>query len=83
MRGLGTAKDKQDVIKLLTMICDIFHGHNETKQETMDYIELDITMYKTLQNATKCPSDFLSTFKAQIDTIKCHGRRSRYYPMLM
>ena len=34
-----TPKDKQDVIKILTMILDIFHRHDETNQGTMEYVE--------------------------------------------
>ena len=50
-----TAKDKQYVIKLLTMIRDIFHCHNKTKQGTMTYSKSDITLYTTFQKPNKSP----------------------------
>ena len=80
MSGWELAKYKQDVIKILTMIRDIFHLRDETKQVTMLYVKLDIALYTIFHNPTKSPADFLAMFEAQIETIKAHGGRSRYHP---
>ena len=77
------AKDKQDFNKLLTMIRNIFHRQNDTKQGTIAFVELDITLYMTFHNTTKSLSCFLATFRAQIEAIKAHGGRSGYHPKLM
>ena len=65
------------------MIRDIFHFHDDMKQVTMAYVESEITLYMTFQKTIELPEDFLATFKALIETIKSHGRRSRYHPKLM
>ena len=53
------SKDNQDVIKILTMILNICHSHDEMNQGTMAYVESDITLYTTFQKPTKYMEDFI------------------------
>ena len=62
MRGWETANNKKDITKLLTMIRDIYHCHDDTKQGAMANVELDSTVYTTFQNPTKFPEYYLATF---------------------
>ena len=78
-----TAKDKQDVIKLFTVIHYICHCHNKTKQGTISYVKSYITLYTTFQKPNKSLEYFLTKLNAQNDTTKANGRWGVYHSKLM
>ena len=64
------------------MIRDVANKHDETKQGTMAYVESDLRLYTTFQRDKQNFDDYLSLFKANVETVNAHGGKAGFHPQL-
>ena len=56
MNGWSESKGKQDIIKLLGIICSICHKHENTKQGTLSHIKTDIVIFTMCKKVHEFPA---------------------------
>ena len=57
-------QDKQDVVTLLCMICDITHNMKESKQSFMSIMEYAVEMNTTAQKSSETTEEYFNIFEA-------------------
>ena len=70
----------RDPVKLLTMLRDMAHNHDLTKDETMAIVESDMKLMMHFQGETATVDEFLFLFRSRIETIIAHGGNPGHHP---
>ena len=74
---------RQDLIALLTMICDAAHQHDEIKGGTMQVAVQDLRLYfYGFQKQHQSLIDYYKLFRAQVEVINVHRGCFQYHPGL-
>ena len=71
-----------DVINLITIICDVAHQHDDTTQGTMDLVKSDLDIYTMFITSEDDTEEFYGTFNAMADTINVHSGSAGYHTQL-
>lgn len=72
----------QDVIRLLELIRNVVHKHEEVKQGTMALVEQWIQYYLTFQKESETLSEYLKNRRALADIIDTFGGECGYHPKI-
>jgi hypothetical protein len=72
----------QDLIKLLELIRNVVHKHDEVKQGTMALVEQTLQFYLNFQGKNESLPDFYKAFKARADIIDTYKGQCGYHPEL-
>ena len=74
--------DSNDVIDLITLICDVAHQQDYTTQVTMALVMSNLALYTTFMTGEDDTEKFCGTFNAMADTINVHGGSFGYHTQL-
>ena len=72
-------QDKQNVVTLLLMICDITHNMRDSKQVVMTIVECAVEMNTTDQKSSETTEEYFDIFEDQRNTVKAHDGQTGYH----
>ena len=85
LKGLSAwteVKNESSCMKLLKLVRDLTHEHDETKQSTMALVKSDFNLMTLGQEDDVSNEKFVTLVQSQVKTINSHGGQAGYHPAL-
>ncbi|KAL7504016.1 hypothetical protein ACHAXN_001720, partial [Cyclotella atomus] len=80
--GWKQLEEDQDAVKLLILIRNYVHNHDEVKQGTMSLVQQDLNWHLGYQKERQLLTDFHKEYKARLEVVRALGGFPGYHPVL-